>query len=61
MCEICERFPLFRNSIVELGVSIERHGTLFQCQVCREYFELIAEERSTRKISQNEIVKYYTL
>jgi hypothetical protein len=58
-CEACWKFPVPRKNFPEVGISVPRHGTLYQCQSCRTYIELIAEERSGRFISEEELRQYY--
>jgi len=58
-CAFCAKFPSSLSSLDEVAVSVARHGTLYQCQNCGTYFEVVAEERSPRLITHEEIKKYY--
>lgn len=59
LCHVCKEFPVPTSKFEELGVSIERHGTLFRCKECGRYFEMIAEERSPRFTPEHELRKCY--
>lgn len=48
-CATCDSFPAPTTKFEELGISVERHGTLYRCTDCGHLLELIAEERSARK------------
>jgi hypothetical protein len=41
-------------NFIEIAVSVERHGTLYQCLSCKAFIEVIAEERTPRFISESE-------
>jgi len=59
-CPRCERFPSPTVNFVEVGISLQRHGTLYKCRMCGTYFEIIAEERGYRMLSFDEVRKYYS-
>jgi hypothetical protein len=59
-CPLCLR--LLGNkalSCEEVGISVRRHGTLYRCTLCGEFFELIAEERSLRHTAGDELKEFY--
>lgn len=58
-CNICERFPVPTNSFREISFSIDRHGTLFVCSECKQFIEVVAEERSHKYISNTEAMSLY--
>jgi hypothetical protein len=43
----------------EVGVSLERHGTLYQCKICGAYYEIIAEDRSYYELTEEEVKAHY--
>jgi len=57
--ECCCRFPVPTSRFVELGISEERHGTLYRCKKCGSYIEVIAEERTPRYIAVGELQRFY--
>lgn len=58
-CETCQNFPVRSSRFEELGVSFERHGTLYRCKECGALFEVIAEERSVRFPPLEQLRRYY--
>lgn len=58
-CMICNKFPVPTSNFREIGVSEDRHGTLYQCKQCQTYIEVIAEERAPRFTAIEELKKYY--
>ena len=58
-CKTCRNFPAHSSKFQVLGVSVERHGTLYRCKDCGTIFELIAEERSVRFTPVDELKRLY--
>ncbi len=58
-CTLCQNFPCPPGKFEELAISIERHGTLYRCDGCGGFFELIAEERNVRFLSQVQAENLY--
>jgi hypothetical protein len=58
-CNTCQNFPSHSSRFQELGVSLERHGTLYHWKDCGTLFELIAEERSVRFTPPDELKRHY--
>jgi hypothetical protein len=55
----CEKFPCPTTRFDEIGISVARHGTLFQCRKCGNLIEMIAEERVASILNQVDAEKYY--
>lgn len=61
-CPACRNFQSVPSvRFTEVGLSVERHGTLYICNECGAFLELIAEERSIRFLRRAEAVMYYPL
>lgn len=58
-CEFCLKFPTPTSNFEEIGISIERHGTLYKCKKCGTFIELIAEEKSIRFTPIEDLKRYY--
>ena len=58
-CKTCQNFPTQSPRFEELGISIERHGTVYRCRDCGTLFEQIAEERAIRFTPRDELRKFY--
>jgi hypothetical protein len=58
-CEKCKRFPVPTTAFKEIGVSLIRHGTLYQCKKCGAYYEIIAEDRSYYELTEEEVNTHY--
>lgn len=59
-CDYCYDFTSAPSSnFTELGLSDERHGTLYKCKKCGTYLELMDEERSVRFTPIDELRRYY--
>jgi hypothetical protein len=59
MCDACRQFAEGKWPFKEVANSVERHGALFRCEVCKEFYELIAEERGVRRPSESTIRRFY--
>ncbi len=60
-CEKCKRFPAPTSAFEEVGISVERHGTLRRCKYCGKYYEIVAGERSYTELNEKEAIKFYNL
>jgi RNase P subunit RPR2 len=60
-CDKCKNFPVPTSSFNEIGVSIERHGTLYRCKHCGKYYEIIEGERSYNELDREEALKFYNV
>lgn len=59
-CQTCDRFPAPPSKFAELGSDDARHSTLYRCSDCGQLLDLIAEERSTRRVSIHDaFLSYY--
>jgi hypothetical protein len=58
-CEICRKFPVPTSKFELIDESIERHGTLYRCRGCGDFFEVIAEERSPRFTARGILERHY--
>ncbi len=59
-CNTCKQFPVPTSQFELIEESIERHGTLYRCRSCGDYFELIAEERFVRFTSKETLARHYS-
>jgi hypothetical protein len=58
-CDKCRRFPAPTTAFKKAGLSLERHGSLYQCKKCGAYFEIIAGDRSFYELTKEEAKDYY--
>jgi len=45
-CNKCGQFPAPASNFKQIGMNIEKHGSLYLCLNCGQYIEVIDEERS---------------
>jgi len=60
-CPDCSRFPVPTSNFVSYGVNESRHSELFQCIGCGEFIDVVAEERTEKRISDSEAQERYGL
>jgi hypothetical protein len=60
-CSKCEKFPCPTANFAEIGISTERHGTLYQCKVCHAYYEIIECDRNTYELEKESAEKLYKI
>jgi hypothetical protein len=58
-CEKCKIFPAPTTAFEKVGISLDRHGTLYQCKRCGAYYEIIAGDRSYYELTEEEVKAYY--
>lgn len=56
-CEVCRRMWEKGQRLLELGVSVERHATLYRCEECGTYWEEM--ERFADVLSEEEVKRSY--
>ncbi len=57
-CEKCKKFPAPTSAFEEIGISIKRQGTLYECKYCGKYYEIV-ECRRTFNILDKKVAKLY--
>jgi len=60
-CEKCKRFPAPTSAFYEVGISLERHGNLYECKYCGTYYEIVEGDRSYKELNRDEAEHYYNL
>ena len=58
-CEKCKRFPAPTSAFVELSISHKRHGTLYKCKYCSQFYEIIEESRTFNVLTDEEARSIY--
>jgi len=58
-CIVCHLFPSPTSAYQEIAVSAERHGTLYVCNNCGSFIEMIDEERSVSYLTREEASRCY--
>ena len=61
MNECCNKFPAPTNRFTELSSSLERHGSLYQCSICGNLYEIIEGNRNYFLISHSDAREHYNI